>query len=343
MKTTFLTLTTLFISTTLFCQSFNSPVEYMNYMSDKYKIINKDTWDYTSAVAHGKSARKVEKRRNELLKTIDQSKKSIQKIKGYNGENELRDSVVSFLEINYNVINYDYEKIVDMEAIAEQSYDAMEAYIMAQDKAGEKLRMANDMLQLQQNQYATSHNILIDGELDKISKNLKAANEVFDYYHEVYLIFFKSYKQEAYLLDAIQRADVNSMEQNSNALLSASEEGIEKLKEIKSFRGDASIKTSALDMLNFYKKESEEDMNTITDFYLKTENFNKVKAAFEAKKESNRTQQDVDEFNKAVNDINSASESYNKKNNTLFQKRSELLNKWNNSVSSFLDRHVAKK
>ena len=343
MKTSILIILGLIIApTAIFCQSFNSPVEYMNYMSDQYKSINKDTWDYTSAVAHGKSARKVDKKRKEVLKTLEKAKSSIKKIKGYNGDNALRDSVISYLSISYDVLNHDYAKIVDMEAISEQSFDAMEAYMMAQDKATERLSDAGKMLQIQQHAYARSHDITINSEMDEISRKLEAANEVFDYYREIYLIFFKSYKQEAYIIDAMGRNDVNSIEQNKNSLITFANEGLEKLKPIKGFKGDVTIKTTCKNMLLFYKKEAEEDVNVITDFYLTNENFTKVKAAFDAKKESKRTQADVDEFNKAVNDVNAASNNFNELNNKLNKSRGDLLNKWNDSVTKFLDKHVSK-
>ncbi|MCB0402392.1 MAG: hypothetical protein KDD41_09940 [Flavobacteriales bacterium] len=335
-------LAVLLSASTCFSQKFNSAIEYMNYMSDQYKTINKDTWEYTSAVAHGKSARKVEKRRVEVLKTLLQSKKSIQKIQGYEGDNELRDSVISYLTISYDVINYDYAKIVDMEAISEQSYDAMEAYMLAQDQANEKLHTAGNMLQLQQDNYARKHDITINPELDEISKKLEAADKVFDYYRVIYLLFFKSYKQEAYLMDAMQRNDVSGIEQNKNALMNYANEGIKELASMDGFSGDVTIRNACKNMLTFYKKESEEHMKTISDFYIKNENFAKIKAAFDAKKPSSRTQEDVDEFNKAVDDINKASNEYNVLSNKLNQDRADLINKWNTSSQAFLDKHIAK-
>ncbi len=62
----------------------------------------------------------------------------------YNGNKALRDSAVSYLKILYSVFNEDYSKLVNMEEIAEQSYDAMEAYLLAQEKAGEKLDQAHN-------------------------------------------------------------------------------------------------------------------------------------------------------------------------------------------------------
>ena len=42
------------------------------------------------------------------------------------------------MKMYYNVLNDDYSKIINMEEIAEQSYDAMEAYILAQEMVDKK-------------------------------------------------------------------------------------------------------------------------------------------------------------------------------------------------------------
>ena len=52
-----------------------------------------------------------------------------------------RDSVVRYLELSYAVLNNDYAKIMDMEEISEQSYDAMEAYMLAQQIANDKMEV----------------------------------------------------------------------------------------------------------------------------------------------------------------------------------------------------------
>src|SRR5688572_29595752 len=87
-----------------------SAVEYMVSINKELSVLMADTWDYTSAVAHGKTARKIDNKRKELIKTSLQAKNKISRMDAFEGDSGLRDSVVSFLNINYIVLNQDYEK-----------------------------------------------------------------------------------------------------------------------------------------------------------------------------------------------------------------------------------------
>ncbi|HLC84119.1 MAG TPA: hypothetical protein VJI69_09830 [Bacteroidia bacterium] len=316
---------------------------YLDKMSKEFKDISADMWDYTSAVAHGKSARKVESRRKDVLKSNMDAQSKIRSMGAFDGDKTLKDSVLAFLKLSYNVINYDYAKIVDMEEIAEQSYDAMEAYLLAQEKANEKLNASGEMLDAQYSAFAAKNNITLVDKEDKIDKNLKVAGLAFKYYNVVYLIFFKSYKQEAYMIDALNKNDVNGLKQNADALSKAADEGLAKLDTLKAFKGDNTLKVSCKELLTFYKKEATAKIPTIVNFAVKKENFDKIKTAMDAKDPKSRTKEDIDGFNAAVNDFNKASNEYNTVNNELNTNRTNFLNKWNDAVSRFMDKQVPKK
>ncbi len=320
-----------------------SPVDYMNKISEQAYKIRKDFWDYTNAVAHGKSARKVDKRRTELIITSESALKAVKNMQGFGGSTEYRDSVVSYLNINLHLLREDYAKIVDMEEIAERSYDNMEAYILAKEAANDKMDAAGDMLVAQEKKFAADNDVeLIEGEETKLTANMKAANAVYDYYNVVYLIFFKSYIQEKYLVGAMGKRDVSGIEQNKNALSTNSREGLTKLRAIKAFNGDNTIVIACRKVLEFYKDESENSITAITDYYLKTENFNIIKASFEQIKEKNRTQEDVDKYNKAVNEMNDAVNTFNETNAKLDTERVRTLETYNKAVAKFTDKHVPK-
>lgn len=328
--------------TNLQAQTFNSPLEYMEYIGKEMDAITKDMWDYTSAAAHGKSARKVENRRKDLLKTVQDAKAKVIKMSPFEGDKSLRDTTVSYLKLSYNVLNYDYGKVLDMEDIAEQSYDAMEAYLLAQEKAGDKLEDASDRFNAAYKSFAEQHNIkLIEGK-DKVGKKLESAATVIKYYNSIYLIFFKSAKQEAYMLDAMKRNDINAVEQNKNSLNNFSKIGLESLDTVKSYKGDATLKMTCKEVLNFYQSEVNTKMPDLIGFYLKKENFEKVQKSFNEKKPNARTQEDVDQYNKAVADYNGSIAKFNQTNEELNKKRSALIEKWNSTVSSFMDRQTPK-
>ena len=54
-------------------------------------------------------------------------------------------------------------------------------------------------------------------------------------------------------------------------------------------------------------------------------------------KKGSPSKQEVDNFNKAVNDINKASQAYNKTMNELNSMRKATLDNWNESTDAFYD------
>lgn len=320
-------------------QSFENAAEYMDYISKANDALTQKYLTYLSAVSHGKSARKVEKRRQEVVNAINDTRFSIMGMPPYKGDKTLKDTTVSYLKILNYVFNDQYGKIVNMEEIAEQSYDAMEAYLLAQEKAQEKLEEASQKQHETQKQFAAKNQIKLIESENEVSAKMKVANKVIKHADEVYLIFFKCYKQEAYLVDAMNRKNLVSMEQNNNSLQKFAEEGLEKLKGIKGYNGDGSLIAACTDMMNFYKMEAEKG-TTVSDFYLKEENFAKLKKQFEAKPASKRTQQDIDQYNKAVNEVNEVMQNFNKTNNELNKLRTKALDNWEKAYKKYMDDHM---
>lgn len=317
-------------------------VEYMNVFTAEYGKIQQDMWDYTSSVSHGKSARKVEKRRGELIQTSNAALNKAKSAKGFNGSTQFRDSVIEYFRIANLVLKEDYAKIVDMEAVSEESYDAMEAYMLARERANDKLIEASEMISREQKAFAGSNNINLITSEDPLDKKMAVAGEVYDTYNEIYLIFFKSFKQEVYLMDAIGRQDINAIEQNRNALVAAAEEGLKKLEAVKPYKNDKSMVEATKKLLNFYIEEGKNETPKMADYFMKTENFNKVKKAFDEIPEKKRTQADVDGYNKAVNEMNAGVNTFNATTQNLNKKRSALIDSWNATAEKFTDTHVPK-
>ena len=141
------------------------------------------------------------------------------------------------------------------------------------------------------------------------------------------------------MLDAVNKKYIIAIEQNLSSLKQFAEEGLEKLKTINSPNGDASVIAACRLLLQFYKTEAK-DGSAFTDFFLKEEEFKKLKKEFDSKSSSKRTQADIDKFNNAVNDINDAGKNYNNINNSLNKTRAGLLDDWNKAVKKFMDNYI---
>lgn len=321
-------------------QDFKRPLEYMQYISEEYTKIAQDQWAYMRAVGRSKRAKKIDKRRNELTQTILESKRKIARMPTFNKKSNYRDTVVASLTKAYHIMNDDYAKLIDMEEIAERSYNDMEAYLLAKKVAREKLSESADAVQRQEEVFAKENSITLVDNGNKLGKRLEIAGNVIEYRNKVYLIFFKSLKQEESLNDAIKKADVNAIEQNRSALLNYSNQGREELKLITNYKGDQSLYVAARQLLQFYTDEAESKTVPLVEYYMQRAQFDKMKSAFDKIKPAKRTQADVDKYNGAINDLNSKMEVYNSTNETLYNERSKLLDNWNSKVKAFYDKHM---
>ena len=321
-------------------QDLSTPVSYMAHFNDKIGVVNQTYMNYLSAVSHGKSARKVEKLRGKVVELIFNTRNDVAGTPPFKGDRTLSDAAAAYFKTCYIVFNEDYAKIVNMEEIAEQSFDAMEAYMLAQEKANDKLEQAFKKHGEVYKEFAQKNNVELRESKDALEDKIEKANKVSAYYHPFFLIFFKANKQDVYLTDAINKGDINGVEQNRNALLNYATTGFEQLKGMEAFESDASVLTACKKVMLFYKEMSETKMEAITGFLLAQENFKKVKKEFDAKPAAKRVQADIDVYNKAIDVINKASTAYNKNNNEINKQRTEVLKMWDGAVTRFMDVHM---
>ena len=319
-------------------QDYDHALEYMRVISTQRENVSKRFMSYASASAHGKKARKVENLRSKLLDEVQEARMNIAGMPSYKGDKGYRDTTVSFIKLYYNILNEDYSKIINMEDIAEQSYDDMEAYMMAQEMVDKKLEEGNDRMHLATENFAARNNITLTKDNTELGEKIKQVHEVNKYYKEIYLIFFKAYKQEGYMMEAIDKSNITGIEQNKNSLLKYAQDGLQKLAVIKPFQGDNSLAGSCRNVLKFYESEVNDKMNTVSEFYLTKERFEAIKKEYE--KKSSPSKADVDAYNKSVKDINNASEAFNNTNQSLNKQRSEVLNDWNKTVNGYFNEHT---
>jgi len=322
-------------------QEFKTPVDYLSYIGKEQDLIAKSTWKYTKAVAHSKSARRIDNTRKQLITSIQNASKKINAIKdGYKGDQEFKNQILDYLSFVEKNIKEEYDKIIDMQEVAEQSYDLMEAYILTRDLVNEKLDAEQEKVVSAQKSFALKYNINITEDTSELSKKMQKSNEVFKYRTELYLIFFKTYVTDSYLSIAIENKDLAAIEQNKNALIQYANEGLEKIKAIKAYNNDSSILNTTKKALEYYKKEGEEFAPIVTNFLMFNDKFDNARKTLEAKKQKDRTKEEVDNYNGMVKQINNEINKYNKENNSNFQEKNKIIELWNTTSDNFISKHV---
>jgi hypothetical protein len=319
----------------------DNPVEYMNLIEKAEEEANQKYLAYASAAAHSGRVKKIERMRQQVLDGIVNSRNKVIALPLYKGDKTLWQSSIDYLKLLYLVFSEDYAKIVNMEDIAEQSFNEMQAYLLLQEKTSEKLAEASTKRRLATKEFAARNNVnLVEGGTSEFGEKMSKASKVGEYRNQIYLLFFKCNWQWNEMNKAIKTNKVNDIEQARNAVITYAKEGLAVLDTMKNFSGDPSLANACKYALNQFKRMSENDVPKVTDFILKTENFEKVKKSFDAKQQKDKTKEDIDAYNKAVNELNAGVNLFNNTGKLMNDTQSNIINTYTKADKDFADKHT---
>jgi hypothetical protein len=302
--------------------------------------LKKANFDYMQSITKMRRARAVERKRQELLKVIQENRDFFKNSGPFQGDSTLKSELIRYLDLVYIVLKQDFDKILDMEDIAAQSYDQAEAHQLALDLAVGKMRASFDVLKKADNDFFKKYRIAIKDEKDELVLKMEKANKAIDYFNDIHRIFYKANKEEFYAKEAIEHKDVAGLEQHAMTLVSFSEEGLKQLKEKKGYEGDDELILDATKLLEFYRNEGLVTCQANVDFNLKSDNVMDAGKKFRSIKEGDRKKEDVDRYNEAVNSYNKAVKEINKINKDSYKTHNKLLKLWNKQTEKFFKKHA---
>ncbi len=312
-------------------------VDHMQALNQDVDQINRDTWDYIRQASRGRSASKVEKRRVELAQTIKSAKYRVSQVRSYQGDYSLKKSYGSYLNLSYIVINNDYKKIVDMERVAEETYDDMEAYILTKELVNAKMDSAFAVFKLARETYATKYNIVLTEGEGRISKKIKNAGDINIYANRIYLILYQSQWYENQMILAISENRIGDLEQFRQTLAATSSEGLEEIRSIGAYKSSSTLKTSCIYNLKFFQTEANDYIPSMISFFTLQDKVNTMKQNVESKKRNQLTNDEITAYNNAINELNNSINKFNSTNEYLNKTRSKKLDGFNKAMQNLYD------
>ena len=202
----------------------------------------------------------------------------------------------------------------------------MEKYLKAKKEANDKLAVAQEDVQKELESFCLAHKIKLIEEQTEISRKLSLANEVYQYYNNMYMLFFKANILEVKIIELIEKKDHLAVKKETDNLNNLVEDGLVTLKNYPNYKTDASLISATKNAFVFYVEETEKDFPFIYSFLKEMEEFEKFATDLNAN--TNRTQADVDLYNKRVN--------------IMGEKRAQFINQWNQASTTLIERHVPK-
>ena len=92
-------------------------------------------FEYISFNVHSEEFEQMETKRKEVTQQIIESKEKIRSMPPLEGDTRLRDEAVEALNEYLNAFELDYKNIIGLKRQSKDSFEAMEAYWKAEDKA----------------------------------------------------------------------------------------------------------------------------------------------------------------------------------------------------------------
>ncbi|NVK04326.1 MAG: hypothetical protein HWD92_05860 [Flavobacteriia bacterium] len=315
-------------------------LEYMEEMDDHIEQLKGETWSYLKAATRGRSARTMERRREDLIEELGDVRRDVVELGSFHGNRSYQQAVLEYLRISDLVMRQDFARLMDLEEVANQSYDAMEAYLLASEIAGNKLDSAFADYADAKATFATEYNIrLVEGEMSRRERRMVAASNALEYYNDMFLVYFRANVQDIIIIDVMNNGDVLELEQNISALKEAAQMSMAVLDTFPDFNGDRKLSRKANELMEFYIELSEEHYPKVVEFYIAKEDFEELHARIESTRERDLTQEDIDTYNAAVENYNQMIEVYNTTNEQLNDLRSEHYEMWEEAVEDFFDEH----
>ncbi len=309
MKQLFLSLCLACLSTAANAQNqAKSPVEYSTMLFNEHAAVVNRNMEYLQYSVHSDDIALVEQKRMGLIQQIQQSLQAVKAMPAYEGDAKLRDEIAAVLQAYLESFRIEFKQVNLLKQNSKASYDAMEQYLKASTDAEKKLDAASDRAAAAQLAFAKKYKIQIAEDEEKAA-GAKLLNELNNYHRAIFLRVFKMSKKDAEFSDALQAQNAAQMERFRKELEVICDENLMFLERLPAFNGDAAYRDAAVAMTKFFKDNAGIGYKKLTEVI---------------RKGNQRTQEDVDAFNKVIDRNNNESprlnDAVNEAANQLFKK-----------------------
>ncbi len=282
------------------------PVKYFEFLNNEHVAIVSKSLEYVQYSVHSDDLAEVERKRVELISQIGIATVNVNNQPADKTTAPLKADMLNVLNAYKEAFRNEFTTLLQLKMESDNSYEAMQKYLDAQDTVEKKLAQAADKFLQAQKEFAKKNNILLV-ESDRNSE-VHQINRLNNYHRAVFLRYFRLSKRNAAVLDAMSKQDAKLMEKERLLLLEESKQELKMLELMPAYNGDTEFRDAVAKIAAFHKDMAEND-------------FARVAAALRKKE---MTQEDVDAYNKAVDRFNNEAgpllDNYNQASDKLFKK-----------------------
>ncbi|MGF1533447.1 MAG: hypothetical protein ACFCUI_07075 [Bernardetiaceae bacterium] len=267
------------------------PVAYNNFLAEQMNDVATSNLVYIAHSVHSEDLNLTEKKRQEVLQEIERARQIIQVKEPYTKGEAVKAESLAVLDMYREAFALDFKQINVLKTSSKETYEAMKAYLAAQDAAEDKLHKAADRFAKARQKYLKAHELTAtEQQKDPLEAQIKTMGAANRYIRQVFLTYFRVFRQDINLSEALQKGEKNKLEGYRLELIKAAEQALQELGKMEGFEGDYNLLNQTTDLIRFYRDLGNQQFKDIS--------------RISQLEDSALTQADVDTFNEAVRQYN---------------------------------------
>ncbi len=328
-------LTFIVLSTTMKAQSSEEALEYLTEVTSSLEEFRIDTWNVLKSTVQNKSSSELESRILGLTNKIESTRKGINNEEGFYGDLSAKVAMTVYLRTAYDILSQDFKEIRTLEKRSPQSFEAMEKYLMSQNKANERLSEGGERLDNELKRFANRYKIEVTEEKSALAVKIERASQALGYYNQVYLSYFKVYHQKLSVYNALKSENMEKISNEIRTLKEYAQVSLDRLLILDGFMEDYSLHSAATNIIEQFLFEANEVFPTALRAIERKHIFNMAQEVFDTLPEEEKTNTDIAHVNSLIDPLNQAIDDQNTQFSTAESKRQELFNIWNREIMTF--------
>jgi hypothetical protein len=269
--------------------SFDNPAAYNNHIAGEQNLVLEKSINYSIQSVHSDDEHVNNSLRLEVIRQIDQSIGELKNTATYKSDAGLRDESIEVLTLYKEAFSTEFQEVNSLKKSSQDSFEAMEKYFRAQDRAENKLNHASKKFAKAQFDFASKYNLIM--EQGSMHEDLDVITRVNQYSRALFLEQFKVSKTNAAFLEALNVHKSGGLEGKRKELQDVSIASLNIVNAIAPYKGEENFKTATLNLIGYFKINSGKE-------YLEMENILK-----NPKPES----KEIEKFNQMVIQMNEES------------------------------------
>jgi hypothetical protein len=181
------------LATTASAQTFTDPGAYNNFIVSEQRAMLKKNLRYISKSAHSDNEKKIDAKRQDLIKQTEASLNKVAKLPAFQDDKGFKEQTTEAFYRLLKVYSEDYKAVDMLAATRTATIENMEQYFKLQEIAEAKMQVVNDSVDAAQKRFAQRHKMTIseDAEGKRLANYMRQVSEVNSYQHKVYLAQFR--------------------------------------------------------------------------------------------------------------------------------------------------------